>query len=249
MQGAPKTPLLRLHFNGFIFTPYLFSTLMMLLGLTIFILLGIWQLHRAAEKESILQQYQQQRHAKPVNYADIKNELYQYYPVQIQGHFDNAHNFLLDNRSYQHQFGYQVLTPFLIAHSSQWLLVNRGWIKSNLDRKNLPNIAPIYGEQILTGLVYFPSKKTFVFKQVMENTKWPRIIEKIDLTQLQQQLNYTFASWTMLLSTHFADNLVRDWHPTIISPKINIGYALQWFTFGLVLIIIFIALNTKRVNT
>lgn len=239
--------MLRLYFKGFHFTANFLFTLLFLFGLAVFISLGIWQLHRATEKEQILQQYEQRKVKITTNFQTINDEKsYQYTAINLHGKFDNAHNLLLDNRFYHHQFGYQLLTPFLPDNSQTWILVNRGWVAGAMDRKILPNIIPIQGEQNLTGLIYFPSKRAFVLSNQLESQQWPRIIEKIDISKLQQWLQHSFQTWTILLSTNVNDSLVRDWHPDIIPPSRNIGYAFQWFTFAVVLIIIFIAVNTKR---
>ena len=97
------------------FKPKFVPTFALFLILPIFLSLGFWQLNRAAEKKILLQQYEQ-RAQRPLQLSDIKGEgkNYQYFPVVLTGHFDNQHSFLLDNKIYQRQAGYQVLTPFIV---------------------------------------------------------------------------------------------------------------------------------------
>jgi len=83
------------------------------------IILGVWQIHRGNEKKRIQVEFLKRQSANPIQLNQTvpvsvgKN----YFPVLATGHFDNQHNFLLDNKIYQHHIGYEVLTPFILKNS------------------------------------------------------------------------------------------------------------------------------------
>ena len=61
----------------------------------------------------------------------------QFQRVSLQGRFDAAHQFLLDNRSYEGRPGYEVLTP-LLRTAGDVALIDRGWVPFSGLRSRLP---------------------------------------------------------------------------------------------------------------
>src|SRR5690554_3100101 len=74
--------------------------------------LGFWQLEREAEKRELQNLYTNRQQQAPVelNQLDLGDDL-QYRQVSVSGSWDNEHVFLLDNRIYQGQPGFEVLVP------------------------------------------------------------------------------------------------------------------------------------------
>ena len=64
-------------------------------------------------------------------------ELSQFQRVQLDGHYDNSRQFLLDNMTDGGSAGYHVLTLFRAAASRDLILVDRGWIAKDF-RSALP---------------------------------------------------------------------------------------------------------------
>ncbi len=60
--------------------------------------------------------------------------------LELNGEFEPAHQFLLDNRSHAGQPGYEVLTPFR-ALDGRRVLVNRGWVPFGGYRERLPDVS------------------------------------------------------------------------------------------------------------
>lgn len=242
-------PIFTLQWRNVCFAPSWLPTLTVLILLPILISLGFWQIQRAEYKKSLLIRYQQQFQQTPLTFATIKTapslQQLQYYPVNLQGKFDNQHIFLLDNKFYQHQLGYQVLTPFIPNGENTTILINRGWIP----RTAAQDLAKISNDsQSINGLFFIPTQQTLVLKNLPITNAWPRVIEKIDTQKISDWLQKPVAPWIILLAPNTANGFVREWNPVVITPYKNIGYAIQWFAMALTLLIIFIVVNTKRVN-
>lgn len=234
----------------FQFTPSWFLSIATILLLSLFISLGCWQLHRAKEKEILLQQFEARLHSTPVPLTQLpKGEELHFYPVSLTGHFDNSHSILLDNKIQQHQIGYEILTPFIDQTSSKTVLINRGWIPRGINRSQLPFIAPANEQQAhITGKLYIPLGKPFTLGKTIESDlTWPLRIQALELSLIETKLGKPLYPFVVLLDPDAPYGFTRNWQPiNTTSPEKHIGYAVQWFTFALVLIIIFIALNFRR---
>ena len=214
--------------------------------------LGFWQLHRAHDKRQLLHDFQQHSEQPPMTLAKLKlNNIaaYRYRNIMLTGYFDNRHQFLLDNRFYKNQVGYQVLTPFIPVGSKKALLINRGWLPVGHSRKHLPYIPDIQGRWKIRGFVDLFPKKTFVLKEIARES-WPRLLPVLDFVKISRQLSQPIYPFIVLLAPHqrfvFAIDGKRGWHPLTMKPARHVGYAVQWFALALALLIIFIVVNTQR---
>jgi len=123
--------------------------------------LGNWQLDRAREKETMLAARELASTASPLQTLDsgISIEDIVYRNVELSGRYDYSRQFLLDNRIYNKQAGYEVITPFYLLPSGAFVLVNRGWIGNNGDRRIKPAIpAATDGDKSLSGIMTNPSR-------------------------------------------------------------------------------------------
>lgn len=229
------------------FSPRWLPTLATLLVLPLLISLGVWQLHRAAEKRVLQDYYQARAQAAPIDInhlSTIQKDL-QFYSVMMTGHFDNAHTFLLDNKFYQHKVGYQVITPFMVKDNNKVVLINRGWIPQGNDRQQLPEILGVKGEVVLRGIVSVP-EKTFTLGHDNNNLIWPKRVEDINLLVMAKMLQQPVYPFVVLLSTDSPYGFSREWQPFNGKIASHYGYAFQWFALAITLLIIFLAVNTHK---
>lgn len=237
MSGLTKKTSRSLHCFGLAFIPILIA-------------LGTWQLHRATEKRQLQMQFQS-RHHTILQLTDINtqtiNQL-QYRTIRVTGHYDNAHQLLLDNKISQHRVGYEVITPFIPQHSPKILLVNRGWIAGTRNRKQLPYITPSTGTQTIEGLVKLPPKKSFSLGQTTYQTTWPRRIQTLNLKKISAAYQKKLYPFVVLLSPKSPGGFTREWRPVIMTPEKHIGYAVQWFALALTLAIMCLVFSIRRRN-
>ncbi len=120
------------------FKPHWAMTLLAVLCIALFLRLGFWQLERAGEKKQMIAALNVFTHQKPVDWVPGHPFPGQYQPVRLQGRY-MSRLLLLDNQHYQHQFGYDVVSPLELA-DGRVVLVDRGWIAGDINRRVLPAV-------------------------------------------------------------------------------------------------------------
>tara|TARA_R110000868_G_scaffold69261_1_gene204185 strand:- start:60802 stop:61509 length:708 start_codon:yes stop_codon:yes gene_type:complete len=224
-----------------------FSVLALVLVI-LFVCLGCWQLKRAGQKQALLDAFAgNQQLAALTSVASVK-PADRYRSIQLQGHFDNAHSFLLDNQSHKGQLGYQVLTPFIIQGNKALVLVNRGWVPMGASRQQLPRILPAPAKNIrISGLVNFYPRKTFELKNT-ENKQWPRLLQQLNFARIQAALTQPVAPTIVLLAANQRYGFQRDWQMATVKPARHQGYAVQWFALALMSLIGLVIVSVKRLK-
>ncbi|WP_126452439.1 SURF1 family protein [Sulfuriflexus mobilis] len=234
------------------FSPKLLPTLATAILLPILVSLGFWQLDRAVEKQQLqlLMQERLQAPVKRIKSAGSLQEDMNFRRAMLRGHFDNDHQYLLDNRIYKGQVGYAVYTPFTFDRGESWIMVNRGWIASGKDRGRLPNITVSGEETELQGVLSQPPGQLMQLgNRVESNTAWPARVRNIDVGQILADTNKRLHAYVLNLDTGSEHAYFQDWKPYVDTPQKNQSYAIQWFSMAVVLLLIYISLNSRRVRT
>lgn len=236
----PSVPCFNLRF-----TPKWPMCVCTLFFVSLFVGLGVWQLHRADEKKQMLMTHQaaaQQGHELWKEGSALPQ---QYQKIKVQGTYLPT-IFLLDNQFNQHRFGYNVLSPLQIT-ATQVVLVNRGWIPTNQTRQDIPNIQTPSKLLTVKGSAYFPSKKQWLLSaDVEEKVKNALIIEQVDVKRLSQVLQKKVYPFIIRLDKSEAHGFIREWTIVSMPPERHLGYAVQWFAMAFVILILFIVLNVKK---
>lgn len=221
-------------------------SLLTLLVLPLLITLGGWQLERAGEKrtiEELLVNRQQEEAVRP-EALDLDTDL-RFTPVVLNGRFDEQKQFLLDNRMHDGQLGYEVLTPF-VTDTGVWVLVNRGWIKGNMDRRTLPEIPAAQGQQETRGFVYVSPGKPFLLKdQVLSSESWPLVVQAIEIDKFADALKQDLFPHVVRLDSGASGALAVAWQAINQQPQKHMAYAVQWFAMAIGLVVWFIFANTN----
>lgn len=228
----------------FTFTPSRRMFLLTLVFMAIFVRLGFWQLERGHEKELLLSVSHKESIIAPVGWGGRDSLPKPFQSIKVQGHFPKT-TLLLDNQHYQHKFGYDVLSPLIMADGSV-VLVDRGWIASVHSRQNDVHIAIPKGEQLIIGNVYYPSKKSWILGQALEElNSHTAIVELVDNKVISEFLHKPVYPFVIRLNKAQNNGYIREWSIVSMPPARHYGYAVQWFAIALVIGIIFIALNLK----
>ncbi|MGA7536346.1 hypothetical protein A1D18_00960 [Candidatus Rickettsiella isopodorum] len=238
-----KKNIISIEFSNYCFTPTLFPSLMVIFLLPLLVYLGFWQIHRGDSKNQIQKIFYQRSVAIPINLNQIENINLEknYFPGIMQGHFDNQHSFLLENKIYLHKVGYEILTPFILNNRQELILVNRGWIPQSIDRKKIPKIPPLNNKLIIRGLIVFPNK-TFSFKQINEK-KWPKRIQSINPDFLKRN---NFQPFMLVINTKQTYSFTPLWQPITLQANRHYAYAFQWFVLSFTLFIAFFSIHIHR---
>jgi surfeit locus 1 family protein len=221
--------------------------------LPVLLALGVWQLNRAEEKRSLLNlQKQQETSESLVLTADSPDSVdtLLYKTVKATGHYDRAHQILLDNQVYQGKAGYFVLTPFLLAHGNKAILINRGWVNLGKSRSLLPDVSVPENEITLSGRINrFPRIGLKIADAETTINNWPAVVQPVDIMLISKQLTYPLFSFQVELDTAEPNGFIRHWHQSItMTPEKHVGYAVQWFLLALTLTVLFIKYGIHKNN-
>lgn len=163
------------------------------------------------------------------------------------GRYDASRQLLLDNQSHAGKPGYQVLTP-LRLESGGLLLVNRGSVAQNPDRRVLPAIDVSESGQEVVG--YWRPLSRPGLRLAADNCAampWPRVVQYPTVEDLACLYGEPIAAGVLLLDAQAPDGYLRDWNlGGSFPPQRHYAYAAQWYMFAVVLLFFFVKLNLKR---
>jgi surfeit locus 1 family protein len=179
-------------------------------------------------------------------------ELARYQHVRLRGSYDATRHILLDNMpSVTGRPGYRVLTPFERADGRGWLLVDRGWVPLGATRDDLPDVSVGAGGREVSGILDVlpvPGMRMGPAAAPGHST-WPRVLLFPTEADVESALGVDVESRIVLLDAGAPDGFERKWRPALgVGPERHLGYAIQWFAFALVAVVIFIAVNLRRVD-
>jgi len=233
--------------------PSWWSVALTIVGALVFVRLGLWQLHRADDKDELLRRYAAAASA-PVQAFDAMAEKppQDAYPrVRVQGHYIADRIYLLDNPRHDTLGGVEAFVPFQPDGQSRLLLVDLGFLPGNGSDAH-PQLPPLpEGKQVLQGL-YQPSPGTgfeMGGNALAQQRQWPKTSIYLDMTQVASDLHAALYPRVLALDADPASIYVRA-HTLDLSsmpPARHRAYAFQWFTFALAAVVIFLILHrTKR---
>ncbi len=226
-----------------------------LVGLALFVGLGTWQLERAAEKRALLAQAArgdtlEAAATLPARDAPVEEWLFQ--QVALTGVYEADRQILLDNMTHDGRVGYQVLTPLRLAADASLILVNRGWIEAGGPRSELPVLELTGQPRRVTGRLNHlprPGLRLGQDDPGAPDDPWPRRFLYPERDTLEVALGESLPAFQLQLSPQAPDGFTRRWELVNMAPERHVGYALQWFAFAIVLLIIYYLLGMRRGRT
>lgn len=235
--------------GGFNFAPGWIPSLVTLLVFTLLINLGLWQLRRGEAKQMMVERQQIRsemavRDLEDLNDMELQTDLNDL-PLQASGHYLNDHTFLLDNRTHRGEPGYQVITAFLT--NGTILLVNRGWVAQGPNRAVKPILPQPKEEMTIQGRIHVPNPNIFVLKEDnYEQVRWPFLIQKLDIEKSAALFTHPLVPFILRLDPEPDSFFIREWNTQFMGPEKHYGYALQWFSLALALLVIYLVVNTNK---
>lgn len=240
-----------MRIGAFDFRPRLLPTLVTAIVLPLLLSLGFWQMDRAIEKQQ-LQLLLQNRLDEPVRHISSTDNLQEdmtFRRVVMRGYFDNDQQYLQDNRIYKGQVGYGVYTPFSFDRGESWIFVNRGWTATSKDRSQLPAITVTAETTELLGILSQPPGQLMQLGgQQAQMSQWPARVQNIDLMQIEKETGKRVQPYVLQLDASSEHAYFQDWKPYVDTPQKNQSYAIQWFSMAVVLLLIYVSLNIRRVK-
>ncbi len=199
--------------------------------------LGVWQLDRYHQKQTLENNLLQRSH-QSLTLAELHSrEDPRFYSVSLSGRFINDRYFLLDNRVFQGRVGYHVLMPFLTT-TGETVLVDRGWIPGLQDRSRLPTVLGIHGLTRISGQSWQPEGDAFLLAEDVWSKDWPKVIQALDSEEMAKALEITLPPWLVILDGQQPGSLQRNFEPVNSQSERHLGYAVQWFAMALTLMVL-----------
>jgi surfeit locus 1 family protein len=227
-------------------------TLLTVLLLVVFVSLGRWQWQRGADKQRLWEQFDHAPAPAVTSHPPDFDSIGRFSRVAFPARYDSAHQFLLDNRSHDGKPGYEVLTP-AVLNDGRRILVNRGWIPFSGYRDQLPDVSlPVGGTVTLAGRIDelpvsgLPSGRA----APTADDRWPKLTTFPTHEELERALGQKISRRVLLLDADVegSGNFVRQWSPPGLAPDRHFSYAIQWWGFAVVLLVLYFGLNFRKVS-
>lgn len=212
--------------------------------------LGFWQLNRAEQKRKLFARQQQslQTAVLPLDEQDAENwQTIKFRTVSVSGIYDGEHQFLLDNQHVDGKVGYFVFTPLRLGVNKS-VLVNRGWVPLNKDRRILPNVTLTQKQVTITGRINgFPGVGIVLAGAETPSKTWPAVVQVVNVQALAKLLQTDLHTFQIELDGKESDGYVRRWRIIQeMTAEKHVAYALQWFGLAITLLILFFWTNYKK---
>ena len=203
--------------------------------------LGVWQLHRAAEKQTRYRAYTENQAAAPLDFARRAPQAAAYDQrwrrVNIRGRYLDWH-VVLDNRVNQGHPGYEILTPF-VADNDTTLLVDRGWVALPDARTTLPEVLAPAEPLTISGYIGpEPTVGIALGSSAAEaEIMRPNIfrVQSVKLPGLATLLQRPLWPAIIYLDAAAPGALTVAWQAPGDGSARNRSYAVQWFAMAAVL--------------
>ena len=216
------------------FSPGKLMTAFVVFFFPILIYLGSWQVMRGLEKKDIVSQHYENKSLPVISEQEMttlnsRNLIYR--SVSLEGEY-RPESYILDNRLYRQEAGYEIFTAFETSEKNLFL-INRGWV-SKEDYENGTEEAE--GKVTIQG-VLSPFKRfglNLVDQIYLDG--WPKLVQQVDYETTKNDIGNSINESVIQLSAASAGAFEPIWKPVDLKPSRHFGYALQWFGLALVLI-------------
>ncbi|MGI9248226.1 MAG: SURF1 family protein [Woeseiaceae bacterium] len=195
--------------------------------------LGVWQINRGLEKRA-----DQAAFSDETGFSAWQDgmEIRPYQRLKATGHFDNEHQFLLENIIVNSRYGYYVLTPFVGDDGEPVLLVNRGWIERSRDNFDVSALdVPTERITVRGRAGSLPRAGYKMGDAINPTSAWPKAAVYPSREEVASSLGRSVQAFVLLMDHEEEYGFLRHWVPSEFGPGKHFGYAFQWFAMGAVL--------------
>lgn len=223
-------------------------TLLLVLPIPLFVALGVWQIDRAEQKREQARVLGERAGMPALEFGGPVSdpEALRFRKLRARGTFEADGQILIENRRQGNRIGFHVITPLRILRSGSRVLVNRGWIAAAGDGS--PVAAPVpEGEVIVTGEAYIPAPPALVLHGGPEAVKdWGRRWPYLTLELYRMATGTQVQPVVILQHPDDAGGFLRVWPREMPKEGMHIGYAIQWFAFALIALVLWLRLSLAR---
>lgn len=230
--------------------PSLFAVLLLLAGLGLFLGLSRWQWQRAQDKERLLASYAAAEHAGLRQFATLPESLpVDDYPrLAVRGRYVAGRGYWLDQQIHEGRAGRRAIAVFAPQGTPRRLLVDLGWVAAPVGQA-----PPAWPDLPLTDIelrgIYAPAPGGGLRvggDALPRQASWPKLTLFLDMAAIARDQHAEIAPRLLLLDADPTSGFVRSWTPAVMSPEKHRGYALQWFSFAVAALVIFVVLHWQK---
>lgn len=223
---------------------WLLTTLLVFAGTAVCIRLGIWQLDRLEQRRAFNAQVSSMWAAELLQLNDaVPSDIaaMEWRAVTVTGEYDFENQVALRNQYHQGQYGFHLITP--LHFNGTTVLVDRGWVPAETD--SAPADWRVYDEAgvvTVTGQIRLgQGKPAFggVADALPENGNPLFVWNNLDVEKISAQLEFPILSIYIQPNMEISDTIPPiPFQPSIeLTEGSHFGYALQWFTFAVILFV------------
>lgn len=231
--------------------PSWFAVALTVAGMAFFIVLGVWQLNRASEKVQLLRRFATASSAPLQAFATVRGGVAdEHYPhIEAHGRFLADRDYVLDDQMHADRIGVQVYAPFHALHDDRLLLVDLGFVPREGGDQRVPQLPPLPAAPITLHGLYAPPPRAGLKlggDALPAQSAWPKTSIYLDLHNIGKDLHASIYPRVLLLDPDPATPYIRQWVPATMPPSRHRGYAVQWFTFALAALAIFVIMHRQH---
>lgn len=230
------------------------GTLAAILVATVCARLGIWQLDRRAERlarnEVIAERMALPTLSLEGGLADTDGLVYRV--AEAVGEYDAAAGVVLAGRSYQGATGAHLLVPLRLADGTA-IMVHRGWVPALDAAKVDPADFTPPGQVTVRGLlmafpeIRSPGGATEPAEADAAGGEFRRLWYRMDAERWRRQSPYPLAPlYLQQLPAPAADRFPAALPEPELDEGPHLGYAIQWFSFGVIALVGWVVLLFRR---
>ncbi len=206
-------------------------------------LLGNWQVRRAEEKRALGEAFDQALRSPPIALApgaDPAALIHKH--VAVRGRFVPEHTVLLDNKLRQGRPGYEVVTPLRLGSSESHVLIERGWIAAPPSRAVVPEVRTPAGELEIDGVALDRLPHALATGIAPKGA----VRQNLDIGAFAAETKLRLEPLVIEQHSETPDGLARDWPRPDFGVDMHESYALQWYSFAALAVVLVIVLSMRR---
>jgi surfeit locus 1 family protein len=227
--------------RGYSFRPRGWALALAAAACAAFVALGNWQSRRADEKRALALEFDRALRMAAIELPAVEPVVHK--RVAARGRFVAERSVLLDNKLRRGRPGYEVVTPLRLAGSERHVLVNRGWLAAAPRRDELPQIRTPQAELRIEGIAL--ERLPHALQAGAPSAG--RVRQNLDLASFAAETGLRLEPLVIEQRSEVPDGLARDWPAPDFGVEKHESYALQWYLFAALAIVLVVVLSIRRV--
>lgn len=195
--------------------------------------MGVWQLSRAEEKRQLQREWDSRSQIElGLGEALAVNSPFGH-RLRVSGVYLAGGDLFLDNQTDEGRVGYRLVRPLQTA--AGLLAVDIGWIQADADRSRLPVVSLPEDDSVeLTGFIVRPYLPPLSLGSHRQDPLTARV-QSLQPALLARHWGEPVLPF--ILRTAEGAVLESGWQPVVMGPERHTGYAIQWFSMALAVLV------------